>query len=81
MRERRMKGCCCLADEESIPTRDLSQWRGALNEHERMLKRWQKAWVGPCMHACMQVSVFERVQLDLKHRNLYVQGPQGVKTF
>lgn len=53
VRERRMKGCCCLADDESILTRDLSQWRGALTEHERMLKRWQKAWVGPHVHACV----------------------------
>lgn len=50
------EGSCCLADEESIPTRDLSQWRGALNEHEQMLKRWQKAWVGLCMHACMSAA-------------------------
>lgn len=40
------KACCCSTDEENIPTRDLSQWRGALAEHEQLLKRWEKAWVG-----------------------------------
>ncbi|XP_039909250.1 semaphorin-4D isoform X2 [Simochromis diagramma] len=35
-----------IGDEENIPTRDLSQWRGALAEHEQLLKRWEKAWVG-----------------------------------
>ncbi|XP_078018408.1 semaphorin-4D isoform X5 [Epinephelus lanceolatus] len=35
-----------IGDEESIPTRDLNQWRGALTEHEQLLKRWEKAWVG-----------------------------------
>lgn len=33
-----------IGDEESIPTRDLNQWRGALTEHEQLLKRWEKAW-------------------------------------
>ncbi|KAM6901044.1 semaphorin-4D isoform 2-T4 [Lycodopsis pacificus] len=33
-----------IGDEESIPSRDLIQWRGALTEHEQLLKRWQKAW-------------------------------------
>lgn len=68
-----MKGCCCLADEESIPTRDLNQWRGALNEHEQMLKKWQKAWVGLCMRACMcvcmHVSVSSVRRLTI---NLYI---------
>uniref|UniRef100_A0A667Z0Y0 Semaphorin 4D n=1 Tax=Myripristis murdjan TaxID=586833 RepID=A0A667Z0Y0_9TELE len=31
---------------ESNPSRDLTQWRGALTEHEQLLKRWEKAWVG-----------------------------------
>lgn len=47
------KRCCYLTDEESIPSRDLNQWRGALTEHEQLLKRWEKAWVGLC--SCMQV--------------------------
>ncbi|KAM4527335.1 semaphorin-4D isoform 2-T2 [Odontesthes bonariensis] len=29
--------------DESIPSRDLNQWRGALTEHEQLLKRWEKA--------------------------------------
>ncbi|XP_035847338.1 semaphorin-4D isoform X3 [Sander lucioperca] len=33
-----------VGDEESIPSRDLNQWRGALTEHEQLLKRWEKAW-------------------------------------
>ncbi|KAK2819250.1 hypothetical protein Q5P01_024811 [Channa striata] len=33
-----------VGDEESIPARDLNQWRGALTEHEQLLKRWEKAW-------------------------------------
>ncbi|XP_028457205.1 semaphorin-4D isoform X3 [Perca flavescens] len=33
-----------IGDEESIPSRDLNQWRGALTEHEQLLKRWEKAW-------------------------------------
>ncbi|XP_078142225.1 uncharacterized protein LOC144539862 [Centroberyx gerrardi] len=33
-----------IGDEESIPSRDLSQWRGALTEHEQLLKKWEKAW-------------------------------------
>ncbi|XP_034752995.1 semaphorin-4D isoform X5 [Etheostoma cragini] len=33
-----------IGDEESIPSRDLSQWRGALTEHKQLLKRWEKAW-------------------------------------
>ncbi len=45
------KRCCYLTDEESIPSRDLNQWRGALTEHEQLLKRWEKAWVGLC--SCM----------------------------
>ncbi|KAK6322834.1 hypothetical protein J4Q44_G00076260 [Coregonus suidteri] len=31
-------------DEDSIPSRDMSQWRGALSEHEKLLKRWKRAW-------------------------------------
>ncbi|XP_031715869.1 semaphorin-4D isoform X3 [Anarrhichthys ocellatus] len=42
-----------IRDEESSPSRDLNQWRGALTEHEQLLKRWQKAWVGLC--SCMRV--------------------------
>uniref|UniRef100_UPI0037E875C9 semaphorin-4D isoform X2 n=1 Tax=Semicossyphus pulcher TaxID=241346 RepID=UPI0037E875C9 len=42
-----------IGDEESIPSRDLNQWRGALTEHEQLLKRWEKAWVGPC--SCIRV--------------------------
>ncbi|XP_074546223.1 semaphorin-4D isoform X4 [Halichoeres trimaculatus] len=34
-----------IGDEESIPSRDLNQWRGALTEHEQLLKRWEKAWL------------------------------------
>ncbi|KAM3873826.1 semaphorin-4D [Diretmus argenteus] len=34
-----------IGDEESVPSRDLNQWRGALTEHEQLLKRWEKAWV------------------------------------
>ncbi|XP_027880673.1 semaphorin-4D isoform X3 [Xiphophorus couchianus] len=30
--------------DENIPSRDLNQWRGALTEHEQLLKRWEKAW-------------------------------------
>lgn len=45
------KSYCYLTDEESIPSRDLNQWRGALTEHEQLLKRWQKAWVGLLLHA------------------------------
>ncbi|KAM6902848.1 semaphorin-4D isoform 2-T2 [Xenentodon cancila] len=30
--------------DEHIPSRDLNQWRGALTEHEQLLKRWEKAW-------------------------------------
>ncbi|XP_039634790.1 semaphorin-4D isoform X2 [Perca fluviatilis] len=41
-----------IGDEESIPSRDLNQWRGALTEHEQLLKRWEKAWVGLCL--CMK---------------------------
>uniref|UniRef100_A0A673BN01 Semaphorin 4D n=1 Tax=Sphaeramia orbicularis TaxID=375764 RepID=A0A673BN01_9TELE len=33
-----------IGDEEIIPSRDLSQWRGALTEHEQLLKRWEEAW-------------------------------------
>ncbi|XP_026153229.1 semaphorin-4D isoform X2 [Mastacembelus armatus] len=33
-----------VGDDESIPSRDLNQWRGALTEHEQLLKRWEKAW-------------------------------------
>ncbi|XP_051794450.1 semaphorin-4D isoform X2 [Acanthochromis polyacanthus] len=33
-----------IGDEENIPSRDLNQWRGALTEHEQLLKRWEKAW-------------------------------------
>ncbi|CAB1426479.1 unnamed protein product [Pleuronectes platessa] len=33
-----------IGDEESIPSRDLNQWRGALTEHEQLLKRWEEAW-------------------------------------
>lgn len=33
--------------DENIPSRDLNQWKGALSEHEQLLKRWEKAWVGP----------------------------------
>ncbi|XP_040928991.1 semaphorin-4D isoform X2 [Betta splendens] len=33
-----------VGDEESIPARDLNQWRGALTEHEQLLKRWEEAW-------------------------------------
>ncbi|GAA6235504.1 semaphorin-4D isoform X3 [Lates japonicus] len=33
-----------IGDDESIPSRDLNQWRGALTEHEQLLKRWEKAW-------------------------------------
>uniref|UniRef100_A0A3P8XY23 Semaphorin 4D n=1 Tax=Esox lucius TaxID=8010 RepID=A0A3P8XY23_ESOLU len=33
-------------DEDSIPSRDMSQWRGSLSEHEKLLKRWKRAWVG-----------------------------------
>ncbi|KAK5851977.1 hypothetical protein PBY51_023487 [Eleginops maclovinus] len=33
-----------IGDEESVPSKDLNQWRGALTEHERLLKRWAKAW-------------------------------------
>ncbi|TNN81754.1 hypothetical protein EYF80_007883 [Liparis tanakae] len=35
-----------IGDEESVPSRDVSQWRGALTEHQQLLKRWEKAWVG-----------------------------------
>lgn len=35
----------CYLTDESIPSRDLNQWRGALTEHEQLLKRWEKAWV------------------------------------
>ncbi|XP_010904035.1 semaphorin-4D isoform X2 [Esox lucius] len=31
-------------DEDSIPSRDMSQWRGSLSEHEKLLKRWKRAW-------------------------------------
>lgn len=41
-----VKGCCCLTDEEGVASRDWNQWRGALAEHEQLLRRWQKAWVG-----------------------------------
>ncbi|XP_056288749.1 semaphorin-4D isoform X3 [Pseudoliparis swirei] len=33
-----------IGDEESVPSRDLSQWRGALTEHQQLLKRWEEAW-------------------------------------
>ncbi|KAK5878850.1 hypothetical protein CesoFtcFv8_024223 [Champsocephalus esox] len=33
-----------IGDEESVPSRDLNQWRGALTEHEQLLKRWAEAW-------------------------------------
>uniref|UniRef100_A0A8C8CZ28 Semaphorin 4D n=1 Tax=Oncorhynchus tshawytscha TaxID=74940 RepID=A0A8C8CZ28_ONCTS len=33
-------------DEDSIPSRDMSQWRSALSEHDKLLKRWKRAWVG-----------------------------------
>ncbi|XP_040013378.1 semaphorin-4D isoform X2 [Xiphias gladius] len=33
-----------VGDEESVPSRDLNQWRSALTEHEQLLKRWEKAW-------------------------------------
>ncbi|XP_032395793.1 semaphorin-4D isoform X4 [Etheostoma spectabile] len=33
-----------IGDEESIPSRDLNQWRSALTEHKQLLKRWEKAW-------------------------------------
>ncbi|XP_045922201.1 semaphorin-4D isoform X3 [Micropterus dolomieu] len=35
---------CLALDEGSVPSRDLDQWRGALTEHEQLLKRWEKAW-------------------------------------
>uniref|UniRef100_A0A3Q3G738 Uncharacterized protein n=1 Tax=Kryptolebias marmoratus TaxID=37003 RepID=A0A3Q3G738_KRYMA len=41
--------------DENIPSRDLSQWRGALSEHEQLLKRWEKAWVGPCSECGKEV--------------------------
>ncbi|XP_042182431.1 semaphorin-4D isoform X3 [Oncorhynchus tshawytscha] len=31
-------------DEDSIPSRDMSQWRSALSEHDKLLKRWKRAW-------------------------------------
>lgn len=56
------KSCCYLTDEDSTTSRDLSQWRGALTEHEQLLKRWQKAWVGLCF--CLRVCfVSDVVQL------------------
>ncbi|CAL8326993.1 unnamed protein product [Boreogadus saida] len=33
-----------IGDQESVPARDLTQWRGALAEHEHLLKRWENAW-------------------------------------
>uniref|UniRef100_A0A665UC73 Semaphorin 4D n=1 Tax=Echeneis naucrates TaxID=173247 RepID=A0A665UC73_ECHNA len=48
------KMLCYLTDEESIPSRDLNHWRGALSEHKQLLKRWEKAWVG--QNCCTQVS-------------------------
>uniref|UniRef100_A0A672FLR5 Semaphorin 4D n=1 Tax=Salarias fasciatus TaxID=181472 RepID=A0A672FLR5_SALFA len=50
------KRCCYLTDEENIPSRDLNQWRSALTEHEQLVKRWEKAWVGPrCVCACSRL--------------------------
>ncbi|KAJ7986838.1 hypothetical protein DPEC_G00332560 [Dallia pectoralis] len=31
-------------DEDSIPSSDMSHWRGSLSEHEKLLKRWKRAW-------------------------------------
>uniref|UniRef100_A0A8C9VYH3 Semaphorin 4D n=1 Tax=Scleropages formosus TaxID=113540 RepID=A0A8C9VYH3_SCLFO len=33
-------------DEDSTRTSDFSQWRSALTDHEKLLKSWEKAWVG-----------------------------------
>ncbi|CAL8317547.1 unnamed protein product [Lota lota] len=35
-----------IGDQESVPARDLTQWRGALTEHEHLLRRWENAWDG-----------------------------------
>ncbi|XP_041754722.1 semaphorin-4D isoform X2 [Coregonus clupeaformis] len=32
------------SEEDRIPSRDMSQWRGALSEHEKLLKRWKRTW-------------------------------------
>uniref|UniRef100_A0A8C2XN07 Semaphorin 4D n=1 Tax=Cyclopterus lumpus TaxID=8103 RepID=A0A8C2XN07_CYCLU len=55
--------------DESIPSRDLSQWRGALTVHEQLLKRWEKAWVGLSvfMHATVPRWFLCIVQVDLQH--------------
>uniref|UniRef100_A0A8D3C3T1 Semaphorin 4D n=1 Tax=Scophthalmus maximus TaxID=52904 RepID=A0A8D3C3T1_SCOMX len=59
--------------EESIPSRDLNQWRGALTEHEQLLKRWEKAWVGLCsgMRVCFlpgsQTVLCSFSRIDLHH--------------
>ncbi|KAL4617341.1 semaphorin-4D-like isoform X2 [Arapaima gigas] len=31
-------------DEDSSPASDLSQWRSALTDHEKLLQSWKKAW-------------------------------------
>ncbi|KAL0965882.1 hypothetical protein UPYG_G00287100 [Umbra pygmaea] len=31
-------------DEESITSSDISHWRGSISEHEKLLKRWKRAW-------------------------------------
>ncbi|XP_046873227.1 semaphorin-4D isoform X3 [Hypomesus transpacificus] len=33
-------------DEDSTASKDMNQWMGALTEHEKLLKRWKKTWVG-----------------------------------
>uniref|UniRef100_A0A8C6NHU3 Semaphorin 4D n=1 Tax=Nothobranchius furzeri TaxID=105023 RepID=A0A8C6NHU3_NOTFU len=41
--------------DENIPSRDFNQWRGALNEHEQLLKRWEEAWVCVCSERCLRI--------------------------
>lgn len=67
------ESCRCLADEQSIPSRDLNQWRGALTEYEQMLKRWQQAWVGLC--SCMRVCLVTK-----KYKGLLCSWPAPVWT-
>ncbi|XP_031433980.1 semaphorin-4D isoform X3 [Clupea harengus] len=35
-------------DEDTDISRDMSEWRSALTDHEKLLKRWKRAWK-PCL--------------------------------
>uniref|UniRef100_A0A3B4BI75 Ig-like domain-containing protein n=1 Tax=Periophthalmus magnuspinnatus TaxID=409849 RepID=A0A3B4BI75_9GOBI len=38
-----------IGDEDTIPSKYLNNWKSALAEHGQLLKKWEKAWVCPCL--------------------------------